>query len=77
MTAILAGTNIMTAVSAISSPGITFDQFLEKRIGPNYVVVTRVTARVKERYPDAVHIRLREWRNLKREYQVMIERRAQ
>ena len=77
MTAILAGTNIMTAVSAISSPGITFDQFLEKRIGPKYVVVPRVTARVKERYPDSIHIRLREWRNLKREYQVMIGSKQQ
>lgn len=61
----------------ITTATITFGQFLEKRIGPNHVVVTRVTARVKERYSDAVHIRLREWRNLKREYQVMIERRAQ
>lgn len=54
---------------------ITFGQFLEKRIGPKYVVVPRITARIKERFPDSIHIPLREWRNLKREYQVMIERR--
>jgi hypothetical protein len=47
-----------------------FSQYLAEQVGPKWVIATRITPRLLERYPDSVVLTPKRYNAIKRQYRI-------